>query len=202
MQPWLTNKTHITAASSPTGSPDINRSGLQQKFLNNYQQPNFSQQNANSSISGPPTQGLFDCIKNDNSCFQTPNKSILHNNNNVSAILNQSNGFPFNESLQNQSGFNQSRIMSPIPNASNYNNNVMSPPQSNQVFQTTSNFYASFNHPSVVNNFWITVFGFGPTSTSNILLHFSQCGTIVDKVFAPQQGNWIHLRFVDKKLNM
>ena len=89
-------------ANSPTGSPDLNRSGLQQKFLNNYQQHASFSQNAANSISGPPTQGLFDCIKNDTSCFQTPSKSVLHNNNNASVILNQSNGFPFNDSLQNQ----------------------------------------------------------------------------------------------------
>lgn len=45
------------------------------------------------------------------------------------------------------------------------------------------------------SNFWITVYGFPSSGTSIILSHFSQCGTIVDKKFAPQNGNWIHLRF-------
>lgn len=39
-----------------------------------------------------------------------------------------------------------------------------------------------------------------------ILSHFAQCGTILDKVFPPQSGNWVHLRFAsslecDKALN-
>lgn len=66
--------------------------------------------------------------------------------------------------------------------------------------------FRSNQFPSVANNaltpisgrltnFWITVFGFPHTATSIILSHFSQCGTIVDKKFAPQNGNWIHLRF-------
>lgn len=42
---------------------------------------------------------------------------------------------------------------------------------------------------------WITVYGFSPAATSMILTHFAQCGTILEKVFPPQSGNWVHLRF-------
>lgn len=42
---------------------------------------------------------------------------------------------------------------------------------------------------------WITVYGFSPAATSMILTHFAQCGTILEKVFPPQSGNWVHIRF-------
>lgn len=42
---------------------------------------------------------------------------------------------------------------------------------------------------------WITVYGFSSAATSMVLTHFSQCGTILEKVFPPQSGNWVHLRF-------
>lgn len=56
------------------------------------------------------------------------------------------------------------------------------------------------------SNYWITVYGFSPAATSMILSHFAQCGTILDKVFPSQSGNWVHLRFAsslecDKALN-
>lgn len=42
---------------------------------------------------------------------------------------------------------------------------------------------------------WITVYGFSPAATAMILTHFAQCGTILEKIFPPQSGNWVHLRF-------
>lgn len=42
---------------------------------------------------------------------------------------------------------------------------------------------------------WITVYGFSPSTTSVILNHFAQCGTILEKVFPSQSGNWMHLRY-------
>lgn len=47
-------------------------------------------------------------------------------------------------------------------------------------------------------NFWITVFGFPQTETSSIFLHFSQCGTIMDKVFPTNGGNWVHIKFASR----
>lgn len=78
---------------------------------------------------------------------------------------------------------------------------IISPTQQNMSYD-----FRNYPFPSGANsalsptpvrptNFWITVFGFPHTATSIILSHFSQCGTIVDKKFAPQNGNWIHLRF-------
>lgn len=42
---------------------------------------------------------------------------------------------------------------------------------------------------------WVTIYGFPPAAASMILTHFAQCGTILEKIFPSQNGNWIHLRF-------
>lgn len=203
-------------AQSPTVSPDYsNRSNMQQKFLSFHQSPGtpagnmnmnssiqqqhqqqfypMQSQNPNASISGPPTQGLFDGLKNDKPSFHAQNKSHLINNNNNSGIYNQS---VHEQSYHNQSGFNQSRIMSPIPNlmSNEYNNNSYQQQQQIPLFaQPAINQSISLFNNNV--NFWITIFGFPQTSTSTILSHFSQCGTILEKVFSSENGNWIHIRF-------
>jgi nuclear pore complex protein Nup53 len=176
---------------------------MQQKFLSNLQSPqpiasnsSFIQQPpslfqahqannapnaANTSISGPPINSLYDNFKNDKS-FQTPNKPFTQSMH--QSIIHQ------DTPVQNRSGFNQSRIMSPIPNVmSDFNNSYQNPaypiaiqPSFNQSMSGVKN-----------NEFWITVFGFNATSTSIVLSHFSGCGTILDKVCS--NGNWIHLRF-------
>lgn len=60
---------------------------------------------------------------------------------------------------------------------------------------STPNFQSPPQPTSRPTNYWVTVYGFSPAATSMILSHFSQCGTIVEKVFPPQSGNWVHLRY-------
>lgn len=42
------------------------------------------------------------------------------------------------------------------------------------------------------------MFGFPQSATSMILSHFSQCGTIVNKMQPQNSGNWLHLRFTSR----
>lgn len=79
----------------------------------------------------------------------------------------------------------EKRITSPLDQSYDHRNlslsiNYLSPPANNNVRPTKH---------------WITVYGFSPAATSMILNHFAQCGTILEKVFPPQNGNWVHLRF-------
>lgn len=179
---------------------------MQQKYLTNLQSPqqvtsnsSFIQQPslfqttefnnapnaANSSISRPPINSLYDNFKNDMS-FQTPTKPFQHQQQSAlhQSIINQ------DTPAHNRSGFNQSRIMSPIPNVmSDFNNSYQNPAYPVAI-------QPSFNQSMSgvkAHEFWITVFGFPATSTSIVLSHFSGCGTILDKVCSA--GNWIHLRF-------
>lgn len=94
------------------------------------------------------------------------------------------------DSYQSPNSFNVSRITS-----RDFHNNSID----------TSNLLQS---PCIQHSteFWVTVFGFPQSATSMILSHFSQCGTIIDKVFPSQNGNWVHLKFScrverDKALN-
>ena len=171
-------------ANSPTASPDFGRntqhkllSGLQSpgngNSHQNAQQQQQFQQNQNA-ISGPPTTSLFDYLKNEKS-FQTPTRNFASHQQSF-----------HDTSALNQSGFNQSRIMSPILNSMNnsdYNNS----------YHFNSTVQSSVPVTNGFSNFWVTVFGFPQSAVTAILSHFSQCGTILEKVCS--SGNWIHLRF-------
>lgn len=161
---------------------------MNQQQQQQSQQQFYQAQNQNASVTGPPATGLFDYLKNDKS-FQTPTKNFLSHQQSQSFSNQQS----FHDaSLMNQSGFNQSRIMSPISNVNNnseYNNSY----HQNSTFQTTIPAVPMSGFINGNNNFWITVFGFPQTAVGAILSHFSQCGSILEKVCS--SGNWIHLRF-------
>lgn len=196
-------------AQSPLDFGNRSTTGISQKFP--VGGPNLNQTgiNHNTSVSGPPTQGLFDSFRNEKQMFQTPTKPFASNQQQQQQHrLSEATSPGFsqqhqggNDSYLNRSGFNVSRVMSPIPVAKEQdfisNMNVMSPlSQSHQ--------HLSQAHSG--NDYWITVFGFPQSASSMILSHFSQCGAIIDKVFATQNGNWVHLRFssrleCDKALN-
>lgn len=183
---------YFLLANSPTTSPDFNRN-TQQRLFTGLQSPStpntsisqqqqhqqfYQAQNPNAS-SGPPTTGLFDYLKSDKS-FQTPAKSFQQSQN--FSNVNQQ------QSFLNSSGFNQSHVLSPIsslPTANEFNSSYQQ--HQNSTFQATA--------PNNVglNNFWVTVFGFPQSAFTAILSHFSQCGSILEKVCS--SGNWIHLRF-------
>lgn len=202
----------LFTAQSPSGnlsnSPDFNKSSFQQRPFLGFQQTPPQQHpfspaapNPNKSISGPPTQGLFDSLRAEKNTIHTPNRTIGFNQSFQqqqqqqlqNQTLNQSYQYnqSFNDSYLNQSGFNASRLTSPV---------------SDNRQTSSSVFNASACVSPQYNDFWITVYGFPVTATSMIVAHFSQCGTIVDKIYPQQNGNWIHLKFssrleCDKALN-
>lgn len=188
-------------AGSPTASPDFNRNqsnkfltGLnkppgaqssqqiqshpqqhQQQTGGFFNQPPALQQNPNASISGPPVTSLFDCLKNEKS-FNTP----------VKGSHAQQSMFSQNDNYHNSSGFNQSRILSPIGRG--HATTIV------EDFQNTSVFNSSVQTlPSSYTNFWVTIFGFPQSAVTAVLSHFSQCGAILEKVCS--SGNWMHVKF-------
>jgi nuclear pore complex protein Nup53 len=132
---------------------------------------------AANKISGPPTTGLFDNLKNEKS-FQTPTKTYASHQ---QSFNHQSF---YDTSALNQSGFNQSQIMSPILSANN-NPSDFNKSYHNSTIQSTIPMASGFNN----SNFWITVFGFPQNAVTAILSHFSQCGSILEKVCS--SGNCI-----------
>ncbi|XP_055390147.1 nucleoporin Nup35 [Condylostylus longicornis] len=181
-------KRSLTFAQSPTSptvtspAPEFNRSTLGQKSI-------FSH---NASISGPPIQGLFDSLHNEQNQIQTP----IRNN----YQQNQSYQYPINNQSVNQSVCNDSYLSS----GSFSNSRIISP--NVYEYKSPTNFLNQCQPPQNYSDFWVTVYGFPQSATSLILTHFAQCGSIVDKVFPSQNGNWVHLKFsscleADRALN-
>ncbi|XP_055615375.1 nucleoporin Nup35 [Toxorhynchites rutilus septentrionalis] len=158
--------------------------------------------NHNTSVSGPPTQGLFDSFRNEKQSFQTPTKNTQNQHQNLAGPGPSAPTSPgYSDSYLNKSGFNISKVMSPIPIVRDQdftrNASFVSP---------LSQSYVNLSQAHMCNDYWITVYGFPQTASSMVLSHFSQCGSIIDKSFATQNGNWVHLRFTsrlecDKALN-
>jgi nuclear pore complex protein Nup53 len=149
-----------------------------QNQFQSQQQPGLFPQssaisNANSSISGPPVTSLFDCLKNEKS-FHTPSKPPTHSQSMFLHPQQQDN-------FMDNSGFNQSRVLSPIGRVQN------------EDFNHSFNTSIAQNIPSNYTNFWVTIFGFPQSAVTAILSHFSQCGSILEKICS--SGNWMHVKF-------
>lgn len=213
----LYNNLHPAAATSPIGYPsqepvhsnqqlNLNRSGLGTRVL--FAGVNNANASSNTSATagngtntshqaGPPTQGLFDSLRGEETSAATPHRTHLGilqgpNLNSTNYSLNQSCHPPttqLNDSyVANASHASMRPLCSPL--GANMSQLTMPPmsPQANDA------------------DFWVTIFGFSPGVSSMILQHFTMCGTIVDVVHAPQNGNWMHVRFAsriecDKALN-
>lgn len=214
--------TNLVSGQSPrvipsNGSPgDFNRSSmsmLQQRSLFGHQTPttpnhlNNQQQQLNASLSGPPTQGLFDSLQSEKNRFPlAPGRGNPGATSNQHASANASFS-PFNDSIINdsyldQTDFNVSRITSPIRHLNSEYRTPNAFVADHQSFQNP----LSPRQPAPPAPFWVTVFGFPQSTTNTILAHFSQCGTIVDKVLSQQGGNWVHLKYssrleCDKAIN-
>lgn len=183
---------------SPGGSPkDMNRTNPRGLFnyasTTNTSSPSSifhaqSNPNLNSSVSGPPTQGLFDSLRMERSSVQTVSTPRMEDS--TSHIIQRTITSPYDSMYAN---------MSPRP--------VLPGPQHNfpgSPYPISMAFNTPNKASKSCSDYWVTVFGFPQSATSMILAHFSQCGTIVDKI--QNAGNWVHLRFTsrpecDKALN-
>lgn len=119
--------------------------------LQHHQQPQpqiYQNQNQNSnnnnSISGPPINSLFDNLRNDKS-FQTPTKNFYQ----PQQVVHQDT--PIAGNNLNVSGFNQSRIMSPIPHGTDFNTSYQNPMHQSAVSYNNQlvNDYTRFNQREI-----------------------------------------------------
>ncbi|GJQ70515.1 hypothetical protein Trydic_g22921 [Trypoxylus dichotomus] len=160
----------VSFSSTPTDARNLRQMLFSQSLNDSHSvQPTY---NLQSERTGPPKQGLFDTIENKNvqplvnSTMQSPNGEA---------------GLSFNESFS-RIGNESIRYHQAV---SNLNNSL------NQS-------YAAINSQITRNErgdtFWVTVFGFPPSSTSLVLAQLMNCGCIVEKKF-PTQGNWVHLKY-------
>lgn len=166
-----------------------------------------SSQNLNSSVSGgPPTQGLFDSLaSSDHRQFSQGATHSPRIDNKARHITS-----PYTPTVQqqtlNESLYNactpqrrQSIIPGPKHNftASPFPGTAGAAVNSGQ-HQTTSTSNSSSVTHTMPADCWVTVFGFPQSATSMILSHFSQCGTLVNKMHPQNSGNWMHLRFTSR----
>ncbi|XP_034486021.1 nucleoporin Nup35 [Drosophila innubila] len=152
-----------------------------------------------SHQAGPPTQGLFDSLRSEQ-MPGTPQRTHLGMLP-ASSHLNSSN-YSLNQSLHPPiTQLNDSYVPN-APNAINASMRALCSPLGANMSPLT----IQHTPQARASDFWVTIFGFSPGASSMILQHFTMCGTIVDVVHAPQNGNWMHVRFAsriesDKALN-
>lgn len=153
-----------------------------------------------SHQAGPPTQGLFDSLRNEQ-ISGTPQRTHLGML--QTSHLNGSN-YSLNQSCHPPTTQLNDSYLPNAPNAINASMRALcSPLGANMSSPMTMQQHTPQARAS---DFWVTIFGFSPGASSMILQHFTMCGTIVDVVHAPQNGNWMHVRFAsriesDKALN-
>lgn len=123
--------------------------------------------------------------------YQTPSKNMFSHLQSPTSFSN-ANQQSFEGSFLNQSGFNQSRIMSPIANLMPAEDSPYNHQQNASMFTLPGANYSG----EYIKNLWVTVFGFPQSAVSAILSHFSQCGSVLEKVCS--SGNWIHLKFASR----
>ncbi|XP_017872057.1 PREDICTED: nucleoporin NUP53 [Drosophila arizonae] len=151
-----------------------------------------------SHQAGPPTQGLFDSLRNEQLCG-TPHRTHLGML--QTSHLNSSN-YSLNQSCQPPTTQLNDSYVPNAPNAVNASMRALCSP----LGANMSPLNVPHTPQARNSDFWVTIFGFAPGASSMILQHFTMCGTIVDVVHAPQNGNWMHVRFAsriesDKALN-
>ncbi|XP_016966991.1 nucleoporin Nup35 [Drosophila biarmipes] len=136
---------------------------------------------------GPPTQGLFDSLREQSGTPQQRHLSLLQLQSPYQSVHSMQSSYQTNDSFAPGA-----------PNAINASMRALCSPLGATASPATGN--------SRLADFWVTIFGFSPGASSMVLQHFTLCGTIVDVVHAPQNGNWVHVRFSsriesDKALN-
>jgi nuclear pore complex protein Nup53 len=101
----------------------------------------------------------------------------------------------FHQSFHHVSDLHSTSILSPGVNTSQMLPKK-TPPSPAQV----DPFYTQGEHiqaDDVLDEAWVTVFGFPPSATSFVLQQFSQYGNIIKHVVATS-GNWMHLHYQSK----
>ncbi|XP_016986778.1 nucleoporin Nup35 [Drosophila rhopaloa] len=205
---------NVSFATSPGGSSshEFNRSAMNTRTLfgaqggvHNVSQPAVggsatpSHSHAHSLShhqAGPPTQGLFDSLREQPTTPQQRSHQL-------SMLQLQS---PY-QSYQSNDSFAPG-----APNAINASMRALCSPLGAtaspgvSIAGSKAIAAAAAAGNSRMADFWVTIFGFSPGASSMVLQHFTLCGTIVDVVHAPQNGNWMHVRFSsriesDKALN-
>lgn len=139
----------------------------------------------------PPVQGLMESICSPTGTLGKQNELDMSQLGNMTQI-----GTPFTVTPSNRLPGATSTPGVLTPSGHVYSQPKKTPPSPAQVdpFYTQGE---SLHANDDLDETWITIFGFPPAATSFILQQFSQYGTIVKHVIAPD-GNWIHVHYQSK----
>lgn len=180
------NTSNTNQQSPAVTSPKLNRTpsykvnpndkNLRQKLFketltespfNNYTSPGIDK-------SGPPKHGLFDTIDSGKEVLSPIRNSTMRN------VTDQPTLTP-NESFSRIGNDSLNYSYSSYLNDSRPNLSASMIANSSRLEQEKG-------------TYWITIFGFPPSTASLALSHFANCGVIIDKK-CPVQGNFIHIRY-------
>ncbi|XP_039498727.1 nucleoporin Nup35 isoform X2 [Drosophila santomea] len=176
------------------GGPPVGHNVLHSAVGANVTTPGHAQSHSHHQA-GPPTQGLFDSLREQSA---TPQQR-----NHLSMLQLQSPNQSYQSSYHTNDSFAPG-----APNAINASMQALCSPLGATAHSPLGVLGTSVTagSNSRLADFWVTIFGFPSGASSMVLQHFTVCGTIVDVVHAPQNGNWMHVRFSsriesDKALN-
>ncbi|KAH8238398.1 hypothetical protein KR032_005648 [Drosophila birchii] len=197
----LNSRTLFGAAGAGGGGLGHNNSGV---AVNGNTSLSAAPSHAHSHQVGPPTQGLFDSLREP---VSTPQR------NHLSLLQMQSPNQSLGPNQSYQSSYHTNDSFAPgAPNAINASMRGLCSPLGATASPLatgglgSSSLAAANGGNTRIADFWVTIFGFRPGAASLVLQHFTLCGIIVDVVHPPKNGNWIHVRFSsriesDKALN-
>ncbi|XP_027057430.1 nucleoporin NUP35-like isoform X2 [Pocillopora damicornis] len=139
------------------------------------------------SISAPPVEGLYDARSSDftNSPFNREQQMDVTMATAVMTSVRKSSGYSTPGGNATMSGVD-SQHFSP-------QHGPLSSPTQIDPFYTQG---MAISSDDILDECWVTVFGFPPAASSFILQQFSQYGNIMKSVTS--KGNWLHLQYQSK----
>lgn len=139
------------------------------------------------SVSAPPVEGLYDARSSDftNSPFNREQPMDVTMATAVMTSVRKSCGHSTPGSNVTMSGLD-SQHFSP-------QHGPVSSPTQTDPFYTQG---MAISSDDILDECWVTVFGFPPPASSFILQQFSQYGNIIKSVTS--KGNWLHLQYQSK----
>ncbi|KAL9979201.1 hypothetical protein ACROYT_G016830 [Oculina patagonica] len=140
------------------------------------------------SISAPPVEGLYDARCSDfaNSPFSREQPMDVTMASAINSTVRKSAGY-------STPGGNITMAGVDSPHFSPQRGGSLSSPTQIDPFYTQG---VAISSDDILDECWVTVFGFPPAASSFVLQQFSQYGNIVKSVAS--KGNWMHLQYQSK----
>ncbi|XP_069133449.1 nucleoporin NUP35-like isoform X1 [Argopecten irradians] len=178
----------IWSAASPSPPKSASRAGLVSSSFNTSGMSRGEVLRPKEKVGAPPTKSLMthsSPVANTSAVFGTPNVHQVSRSMHTPGAMAGTPAPPTTGLSQSLSeSLAQEQMAGRIP---------VSPAQLDPFYTQGE----SLTSDDVLDETWVTVFGFPPAAASYILQQFSQYGNIVKHVVA-SEGNWMHLHYQSK----